>query len=96
MSSQAADSTLRTYYRQEFERLRVEFEANGSGAATVRDRAALVDRLTSELWDQHVSTSSGFAMVALGGFGRRALFPIMTLGMLVDRLTRCLRQAIRS
>ena len=75
MSSQATDSTLRAYYRQEFERLRVEFEANGSGAATVRDRAAVVDKLTSQLWDQHVSTGSGFAMVALGGFGRQALFP---------------------
>src|SRR5271169_741320 len=75
MSSQAADSTLRAHYRQEFERLRTEFEANGSGAATVRDRTAVVDKLVSQLWDQYVATSSGFALVALGGFGRCSLFP---------------------
>jgi [protein-PII] uridylyltransferase len=75
MSSPAADSTLRAYYRQEFERLRAEFEANGSGAATVRDRTAVVDKLATQLWNQHVATGSGFALVALGGFGRRALFP---------------------
>ena len=75
MSSPATDSTLREHYRQEFERLRAEFEASGSGAATLRDRTALVDKLASQLWDQHIATGSGFALVALGGFGRRALFP---------------------
>jgi [protein-PII] uridylyltransferase len=91
MSSQAADSTLRAYYRQEFERLRAEFEANGSGAATVRDRAALVDRLAAQLWDQHVSTSAGFAMVALGGFGRRALFPYSDVDLLFLAESEALR-----
>ncbi len=57
MSSPAADSTLRSHYRQEFERLRTEFEANGSGAATVRDRTAVVDKLALQLWEQHVATS---------------------------------------
>jgi [protein-PII] uridylyltransferase len=77
MPSPTADSTLRTYYRQEFERLRGEFEANGSGAATARDRTAVVDKLAIQLWEQNVSTrsGSGLALVALGGFGRRALFP---------------------
>ena len=92
MSSQAADSTLRAYYRQEFERLRREFEANGSGAATVRDRTAIVDKLVSQLWDQHVATSSGFALVALGGFGRRALFPHSD----VDLLFLAENEALRS
>jgi [protein-PII] uridylyltransferase len=77
MPNPAADSTLRAYYRQEFERLRGEFEASGSGAATVRDRAAVVDKLAIQLWEQHVSTrsGSGVALVALAGFGRYALFP---------------------
>ena len=77
MSSPAADYTLRTHYRQEFERLRGEFEANGSGASTVRDRAAVVDKLALQLWEHHAASRAGpgFALVALGGFGRRALFP---------------------
>jgi [protein-PII] uridylyltransferase len=82
MSSQAADSTLRAYYRQEFERLRAEFEASGSGAAAVRERTTVVDRLASQLWDQHVSAASGVALVALGGFGRRALFPYSDVDLL--------------
>ena len=91
MSSQAADSTLRAYYRQEFDRLRAEFEANGSGTDTVRDRTAVVDRLTSQLWDQHVSTSAGFAIVALGGFGRRALFPHSDVDLLFLAESEALR-----
>ena len=95
MSSQAADSTLRAHYRQEFERLRAEFEANGSGAAAVRDRAALVDRLASQLWDQHVSSSSGFAMVALGGFGRRTLFPHSDVDLLFLAESEALRSKMK-
>jgi len=82
MSSSAADSTLRTYYRQEFERLRNEFAANGSGADAVRDRTMLVDSLAAQLWGQRVSTSSGFALIALGGFGRRTLFPHSDIDLL--------------
>ncbi len=82
MPSPAADSTLRAYYRQEFERLRADFEANGSGTAALRDRTAIVDKLASQLWDQHLSTSSGYALVALGGFGRRALFPYSDVDLL--------------
>ncbi len=55
MPSPAADSTLRAHYRQEFERLRGEFDANGSGAATVRDRTAVVDKLAIQLWEQNIS-----------------------------------------
>src|SRR5271165_4311024 len=91
MSSQAADSTLRAHYRQEFERLRAEFGANGSGAASVRDRTALVDRLTSQLWDQHVSIGSGFVMVASGGYGRRTLFPHSDVDLLFLAESEALR-----
>src|SRR5271166_2073774 len=84
MPSPAADYTLRSHYRQEFERLRGEFEANGSGAATVRDRTAVVDKLAIQLWEQNVSTrsGSGVALIALGGFGRRALFPYSDVDLL--------------
>jgi len=100
MSSPAADSTLRTFYRQEFERLRTEFEASGSGKATVRNRTALVEKLVSQLCEQYVSTSSGFVMVALGGFGRRALFPYSDVDLLFlaedeGRRTQ-MKEAVRS
>ena len=100
MSSPAADSTLRAYYVQEFERLRAEFEASGSGAATIRDRTAIVDKLVCQLWNQHVSTSSGFALVALGGFGRRALFPYSDVDLLFlaenEALRGRMKESVRS
>src|SRR5271157_3036404 len=93
MPSPAADYTLRSHYRQEFERLRTEFEANGSGAATVRDRTAVVDKLAIHLWEQHVASrdGSGFALVALGGFGRRALFPHSDVDLLFLAQNEALR-----
>ncbi len=97
MPSPAADSTLRTHYRQEFERLRGEFEANGSGAATVRDRTAVVDKLAIQLWEQNVSTraGSGLALVALGGFGRRALFPHSDVDLLFLTQNEALRGSMK-
>src|SRR5271165_3771731 len=91
MPNPAADSTLRSHYRQEFERLRTEFEANGSGAATVRDRTAVVDKLALQLWEQHASTVPGFALVALGGFGRRTLFPYSDVDLLFLAANEALR-----
>ena len=95
MSSQAADSTLRTFYRQEFERLRTEFAASGSGCDTVRNRTAVVDRLVSQLRDQYVSSSSGLVLVALGGFGRRALFPHSDVDLLFLTESETLRNQIK-
>jgi len=82
MSSPAADHTLRALYRQEFERLRAEFDATGSGKAVLQGRTQLVDRLAADLWNQYVSQPTGFALVALGGFGRRALFPHSDIDLL--------------
>ncbi len=82
MSSPAADHTLRALYRQEFERLRAEFDATGSGRAVLQGRTQLVDNLAAELWSQYVSQPAGFALVALGGFGRRALFPYSDIDLL--------------
>ena len=82
MSSPAADSTLRSFYRQEFERLRGEFAASGSGRAAIAERTQVVDKLASDLWNQHISTQSGLALVALAGFGRRELFPYSDVDLL--------------
>src|SRR5271167_4031053 len=97
MPSPAADSTLRSFYRQEFERLRTEFEANGSGEATVRDRTAVVDKLVLQLWEQHVAAraGSGFALVALGGFGRRSLFPHSDVDLLFLAESEALRGRVK-
>ena len=72
-----ADVALRGFYRHEFDRIRRDFEATGSGLASLSERTRLVDRLALTLWDEYVSSrgNSGYALVALGGFGRSELFP---------------------
>ncbi|MDR3746609.1 MAG: [protein-PII] uridylyltransferase [Acidobacteriota bacterium] len=84
MSSQAADYTLRSFYQQEFARLRGEFEASGSSEGAIKGRTRLVDKLAVDLWNQHVAprVDSGLALVALGGFGRQALFPYSDIDLL--------------
>ena len=102
MSSPALEHGSRAFYRQEFERLRREFEATGSGRALLRDRTQFVDKLVQQLWEQHVSpvVRSGFALVALGGFGRGALFPQSDIDLLFlaenDALRGRMKDPVRS
>src|SRR5664279_1327696 len=102
MFSPALEHGSRAFYRQEFERLRREFEATGSGRALLRDRTQFVDKLVQQLWEQHVSpvVRSGFALVALGGFGRGALFPHSDIDLLFlaenDALRGRMKDPVRS
>ncbi|MGB8887519.1 MAG: [protein-PII] uridylyltransferase [Candidatus Korobacteraceae bacterium] len=80
----AAEFALRGFYRHEFERIRRDFEATGSGLASLSDRTRLVDRLALTLWDEHLSSrgNSGYSLIALGGFGRSELFPHSDIDLL--------------
>jgi [protein-PII] uridylyltransferase len=63
--------------------IRADFEAHphrlASGTIAIRGRSAAVDALVSTLWAEILATdpilSSGIAVVAVGGYGRRELFP---------------------
>ncbi len=102
MSSPALEHGSRAWYRQEFERLRREFEGTGAGQASLRDRTQFVDKLALQLWDQYVPTTvgSGFALAALGGFGRGALFPHSDIDLLFlaenDALRGSMKDPVRS
>jgi [protein-PII] uridylyltransferase len=67
--------------------IRGAFEAGGaSGSATIAARAAAVDELVKELWAQAVGRDPrlgvGVALVAIGGYGRRELFPYSDVDLL--------------
>ncbi|MGB8770931.1 MAG: [protein-PII] uridylyltransferase, partial [Candidatus Korobacteraceae bacterium] len=102
MSSRALEHGSRALYRQEFERLRLEFEATGSGRASLKGRTQFVDKLVLQLWKQHVppTVRSSFALVALGGFGRGALFPHSDIDLLFlaenDALRSRMKDPVRS
>lgn len=84
LPNQAAGGALRSFYRQEFERVRRDFEATGSGLGSLSDRTRIVDKLALTLWDQCFTppSRSGYALVAVGGFGRSQLFPHSDIDLL--------------
>src|SRR5664279_6068067 len=94
MSTPTFDPALRSFYKEESDRVRRDFEGNGLGHSCTQDRTQLVDKLLLHLWEQQpaLRTSAGFALVALGGFGRRALYPHSD----IDLLFLCENEALRT
>ncbi|MHB1021442.1 MAG: [protein-PII] uridylyltransferase [Acidobacteriaceae bacterium] len=78
--------TMREFYQQQMLEIRRAFEASGNGHVAVEDRAALADTVVTELWRQNVSLdkklASGIAVIAVGGYGRKQLFPCSDLDLL--------------
>src|SRR6516165_10249273 len=93
MSTPTSDSALRSFYREESERVRRDFEGNGSGRSCTLECTQLVEKLLAPLWQQQsaVNAKPGFALAALGGFGRRALYPRSD----IDLLFLCETDALR-
>lgn len=77
---------LRDQYAEGSARLQQEFSASGDGRAAVHGRTALVESIASRLWKELVSPDvegpRNFALLALGGFGRRWLFPYSDIDIL--------------
>lgn len=94
MSTPTFDPALRSFYKEESDRVHRDFEANGSGRACTQDRTQVVDKLLFHLWERQpaLRASSGSALVALGGFGRRTLYPHSD----IDLLFLCENEALRS
>lgn len=78
------DFALRNNYRQESQRIQRDFEAIGSGLASLSSRTRLVDMLALTLWEQYFAevAKQGCSLVALGGFGRSELFPYSDIDLL--------------
>ncbi|MCC7499117.1 MAG: ACT domain-containing protein [Bryobacterales bacterium] len=59
------------------ETIRQQFERNGDAAAALSGRTAVVDSEVKELFSAHLAPAfpKGLAVLAVGGFGRRELFP---------------------
>lgn len=72
-------SALREHYEAESARIRREFESAADGGAGASRRAALMDSVICSLMERLCSGGQsqpqGFALIALGGYGWRTLFP---------------------
>ncbi len=97
-------SELRDLYAAESARIQTNFSVNSDGRAAVLARTALVESIMLRLWQEMISREldgpANFALVALGGFGRRWLFPHSDVDILFLHATgepdQALKNAIRN
>jgi [protein-PII] uridylyltransferase len=85
MKLESRTSTLQDFYADESARIQKHFAESGDGKAAIRERTALIDSVINELWNEvHVSGGAvaGFCIAAMGGYGRRALFPYSDIDLL--------------
>jgi [protein-PII] uridylyltransferase len=85
MSTVPLVAELRELYFSAFARIRDEFAADGDGRAAILKRTELVDRIILKLWEQILLPHSAVAklsLVAIGGYGRKALFPFSDIDLL--------------
>ena len=94
---------LRDSYVASFLQIQQRFVKSGSGRDATFQRADLVDALVQNLWNKIVCPRmddvDGAALVAIGGYGRRLLFPysdIDVLFLLRDEPQNHLRDALRT
>ena len=77
---------MREFYAAESARIREEFTASSDGRAAVEGRAALIDSIARRSWTQRISPKesepANVVLVALGGYGRRWLFPFSDIDIL--------------
>ena len=70
-------------YQAESEKIRERFEQSHNGQIAIRERSNLTDSFITELWNQFSPGSSDrICVAALGGYGRRALFPCSDVDVL--------------
>ena len=86
MSLTPAAITLRDLYVAESAKIETEFASTSNGRKAIEGRAALVDRIILDLSKEALppdpAQQSHFCLVALGGYGRRALFPYSDIDLM--------------
>src|SRR6201996_7401574 len=93
---------LREYYQAEMAGMRQSFERSGNGVLCIRRRALIVDCLLEPLWrfESGGPIPPGVALVAIGGFGRKELFPSSDVDLLYlcadEQVEDKLRETIRN
>jgi [protein-PII] uridylyltransferase len=71
-------------YLREMALVRQTWERTGDGTAAIRRRSAIVDRILIEMWRRAFAGNPGYnvSLLALGGYGRKDLFPFSDIDVL--------------
>jgi [protein-PII] uridylyltransferase len=90
---------LRDLYASESARIQQDFADSGNGPSAIAARTDLVEKVLHRLWQELICSVGGepknFALVALGGFGRRALFPHSDVDILFLHADHSTEDALR-
>src|ERR1035438_8486274 len=75
---------LREQYTREMTLVRLTCERTGDGAAAIRRRTSVVDRMLIEMWRRTFAGQPpvSAALLALGGYGRKDFFPYSDIDIL--------------
>src|SRR5579863_1304134 len=93
---------LRDQYLREMALVRQTCERTGDGTAAIRRRSAVVDRILIEMWRRAFAGQPGLSvsLVALGGYGRKDLFPFSDVDVLFafadDKTEQQAREPVRA
>ena len=93
---------LRDQYLREMALVRQTYERTGDGTAAIRRRSAVVDRILIEMWRRAFAgqTAPNVSLLALGGYGRKDLFPYSDIDVLFayadDKAEDQSREAVRA
>ncbi len=90
---------LRRLYEQRMAEMRAVFDAGiqipASGSVAIQARAGAVDVLVQTVWKDQSDLAAGIALVAVGGYGRRELFPFSDVDLLFLLDTRLSERAVK-
>ena len=93
---------LREQYLKEMALVRQTYERTGDGTAAIRRRSAVVDRILIDMWRRAFAGQPGLnvSLVALGGYGRKDLFPFSDVDVLFafadDKTEEHARESVRA
>ena len=100
----SASRELRDLYKEGSARIRERFASAGDGRAAVGERSRLLDHVVLGLWERLLSPQAGgpenLALAAIGGYGRKCVFPFSDVDLLLLHAERStegeFKEAIRS